>query len=183
MMNANGMDDIGNLPARIKVLRNKDTGICLHRPELFGRDKTLTEQWTEQVRYANAHGNFMEMLENEPGDERDVEAPVMQDGRPYTVENLTGMHFTTLVKVAAEWGVSHQGKTPKRIAEEVVEAVDASYVKAPDAGDGGAAPKGKTKQRTTKAKREDDDVDLGDGNDGAEANDSAEGKDGSKRKE
>ena len=180
MMNANGMDDIGNLPARIKVLRNKDTGICLHRPELFGRDKTLTEQWTEQVRYANAHGNFMEMLENEPGDERDVEAPVMQDGRPYTVESLTGLHFTTLVKVAAEWGVSHQGKTPKRIAEEVVEAVDASYVKAPDAG---AAPKGKTKLRTTKAKREDNDVDLGDGNDGAEANDSAEGKDGAKGKE
>lgn len=169
MINANGMDDIGSLPARVKVLRNKETGICLHRPELFGKDKTITEQWTEQVRYANAHGNFMEMLENEPGDEPSVTAPVMKDGRPYTEENLLGLHFSDLVSCAAEWGVSHQGKTPKRIAEEVIAAVDASYTKA-----AAKAPKAAPKPKPRK--REDDDVKLPGEGEGEGAGEGSEGE-------
>ena len=123
-----GMPDLGNLPIRVKAIRNKRTGVVFTKEGMgIGEVEEGQEHpWNALVRRAYNHQDGLEMLYTIPGetpvadDGDEPAAPTLEDGRAMTAETLDTVHWQTLRKLCKKYGGNPDGKGKKEVIEMIL---------------------------------------------------------------
>lgn len=116
---SDAMADLGNLPDKVKLVRNRRTGIE------FVRDEMEWGTWENTVRYAFNHQDEMEMVLDKRN-EIDLEALTDEPGvevatGPLSIIDLRKMHWKKLQQHARSLNVATSG-TKEQIIERVMAA-------------------------------------------------------------
>lgn len=121
------MPDLGNLPKRVKTIRNRRTGVEFHKSVLESTEgpngETNGEAWVNAVRYAFNHQDEIEMImeENSKTVEELEEMALTGSSGAVSIEGLKAMHWKKLQAHAKALGVATAG-TKMQIIERVLAA-------------------------------------------------------------
>ena len=118
---SDGMKDLGNLPRKVKGLRNLTSKATVWRDSYTNEvGEFLEAQWEAAVRFAFAHQDEIEMLMTDEA-ELEAEEAKLEETKQDTAATLRKVHYKALCKKAKDMGLTvEDGETKEQVIEKIL---------------------------------------------------------------